>query len=50
MRLLKKIHSAARRKANFFAGRNSTDEVNGGTKVKQIGNRKKKPFWVFFLN
>ncbi len=48
MRLLKKIHSAARRKANFFAGRNSTDEVNVGTKVKQIGNRKKNRFGFSF--
>lgn len=43
MRLMKKIHSAARRRANFFTGRNSnpTDEQNNATIVKKMFIEKK---------
>ena len=46
MRLMKKIHSAARRRANFFTGRNTnpTDEQNNATIVKKNVHRKKMGF------
>ena len=46
MRLMKKINSAARRRANFFTGRNSnpTDEQNNATIVKKNVHRKKMGF------
>lgn len=44
MRLLKKIQSAARRRANFFVGRNSnvTHDQTNTVGLKIIVNKKKK--------
>ena len=44
MRLLKKIQSAARRRANFFVGRNSnaTDDQMNTVDSKVVATKKKK--------
>ena len=49
MRLMKKIHSAARRRTNFFTGRNSnlTDEQNNATIVKNHVHKKKRFNFLF---